>query len=194
MFFFVRKKTLFDISKPRRLKRFEITKTCQKHSFCSEFSELFKNVINLGVTLLQTPQNQVWKLLTWVMIQISHTWHSDSPIHSQILFFRRIIRTFHFLNQFGDPAATEPSKSSLNAGHYHDSCCLPSIQRSGGIYSGIIYFVFRNWKTRWILIRNTRIVIYHHRITENKVNSVGICTNHDFRILSSSDRRAAGGA
>ena len=32
---------------------------CQKHSFCVEFSELFKNRIHLGVTLLQTSQNKL---------------------------------------------------------------------------------------------------------------------------------------
>ena len=32
---------------------------CQNHSFCVEFSELFKNRIHLGVTLPQTSQNRL---------------------------------------------------------------------------------------------------------------------------------------
>ena len=88
MIFFNKKNSLFDISKTCCLKRFEITK-CQKHSFCSEFSELFKNFINLGVTLLQTPQNQVWVTLRWVGIGLIN--HASKLDGTTVLYLQEVV-------------------------------------------------------------------------------------------------------
>ena len=88
-FFFDKKKSLFDISKTCCLKRFEIIKTCQKHSFCSEFSELFKKNINLGVTLLQTPQNQVWVTLRWFGIGLIN--HASKLDGTTVLYLQEVV-------------------------------------------------------------------------------------------------------